>query len=112
MRKTHSNEWRWVMGLWIVGSVLSAAAAQQQQSISPVVSAINATGIEILREASQPNVNALISPYSIQSALAMAYAGADGATREEMTRVLHYPKDEAVVHSSFAALNESLAKVV
>ncbi len=73
--------------------------------------AINSLGIDLLRQSAQPGANALLSPYSIQSALAMAYAGADGATRDEMARVLHYPKDEAEVHRSFAALRRSLDQV-
>lgn len=58
------------------------------------------------------DANALISPYSIQSAMAMAYAGADGVTREEMARVLHYPKDDAEPHRSFAALRLVLEKAL
>jgi len=85
------NEWRWLTALSMMGSMLSAVAAEQQP-IGPVVSAINATGIEILRDSSQPSANALISPYSIQCALAMAYAGADGETHEEMTRVIALPE--------------------
>jgi len=50
----------------------------------------------------------LLSPYSIQSALVMAYAGADGATRAEMAKVLHYPKDDVETHRSFAALRKAL----
>jgi serpin B len=41
----------------------------------------------------------------------MAYAGADGTTRDEMARVLHYPKDEALLHRSFAELQQELQKV-
>jgi serpin B len=70
--------------------------------------AINALGIELLHRAGPPNADALLSPYSIQSALAMTYAGADGGTRDEMAKVLHYPKDEAEVHRSFAALRKAL----
>jgi serine protease inhibitor len=36
---------------------------------------------------------ALLSPYSIQAALAMTYAYADGDTRAEMAKVLHPPPD-------------------
>ena len=60
----------------------------------PAEAAVNALGIDLLKKTSKPDANALLSPYSIQSALAMAYAGAGGVTREEMAKVLHYPKDE------------------
>jgi serpin B len=83
---------------------------QGSESTSTAATAINAFGIDLLRHTGKPDANALLSPYSIQSALAMAYAGADGVTREEMAKVLHYPKDEAELHSSFSALRKALEK--
>ena len=41
--------------------------------------------------------------------MVMAYAGADGVTRDEMAKVLHYPKDEAELHRSFAELRATFA---
>ncbi len=38
----------------------------------------------------------LLSPYSIQAALAMTYVCAASDTRAEMAKVLHYPADEAL----------------
>ena len=61
--------------------------------------AVNALGIELLRETAEPDGNALLSPYSVQCALAMTYAGAGGDTRAEMAKVLHYPQDEALLRS-------------
>ena len=73
---------------------------------------VNALGIDLLKKTSRPDATALLSPYSIQSALAMAYAGAEGVTREEMTNALHYSKDEATLHQSFAALRKTLEEVM
>jgi serpin B len=44
--------------------------------------------------------NLSFSPLSISSCLAMAYEGARGKTREEMARVLHFPRDRDKFHSS------------
>src|SRR2546425_12948217 len=73
---------------------------------------VNALGIDLLKKTSRPDATALLSPYSIQSALAMAYAGAEGVTREEMAKALHYPKDEAALHQSFAAQRKTLQEVM
>src|ERR1043165_3277110 len=54
------------------------------------VTAINELGLELLRTSSKSNSNALLSPYSIQNALAMTWSGADGNTFAEMKKVLHY----------------------
>ena len=74
--------------------------------------AVNALGLDLLAKGTEANSNALLSPYSIQSAMAMAYAGADGDTRTQMAKVLHYPQDEAALHQSFAALQGTLEQCV
>jgi serine protease inhibitor len=100
------------MKVLLLATLLPAAPMLAAEPTSTAASAINALGIDLLRKSGEPNANALLSPYSVQSALAMAYAGADGATREEMRKVLHFPKDDAEVHRSFAALRKALEDVV
>ena len=75
---------------------------------SAAVDAVNALGIDLLQKAAQPGANALLSPYSIQLALVMTCAGADGQTRDDMVRVLHYPKAEAQLNRSFADLQTNV----
>lgn len=96
----------------LIASLLSAAPAFAAEPTSIAANAVNALGIDLLRNSGSPIDNALLSPYSIQSSLAMAYAGADGVTHEEMSKVLHFPKDDAEIHRSFAALRETLERVV
>jgi serpin B len=80
--------------------------AQPSPSELSAVAAIsvNAVGVDLLRQTAHSNENASLSPYSIETALAMTYAGADGKTREEMARVLHLGGDDAQVADAFAAL--------
>ena len=75
---------------------------------SIAVNAVNALGIDLLHQTARPGANALLSPYSIQLAMVMTCAGADGQTRDEMIRVLHYPKDEEQMNRSFADLQASV----
>ena len=74
--------------------------------------ATNAVGLDLYRELlkTNPGGNLIISPYSIESALALAYAGAEGGTREEMARVLRLPADNTPLQSSFAGLRRALEK--
>ncbi len=74
--------------------------------------AINLLGLDLYRQIAStgPGGNLVLSPYSIQTALAMTYAGASGTTRAEMAKVLHFEGDEAALHSSFQALAQSLAQ--
>ncbi|MGB8354508.1 MAG: serpin family protein [Chthoniobacteraceae bacterium] len=73
--------------------------------------AINSLGIDLLAKTGKPDQNALLSPYSIQTALAMTYAGADGKTRDEMATVLHFPADDAEVNGSFSELQKELLDI-
>ena len=89
----------------MLASVVPAAAADSQTATL----AVNQLGLDLLPRAGASTDNVLLSPYSIQVALAMTYAGADGATKAEMSRVLHFPSDDATLHASFAALAQALA---
>lgn len=87
-----------------------AVGGSQQGNVA--TTAINALGIDLLHKTGEPQGNTVLSPYSIQCALAMAYAGAQGETRAEMARVLHYSSDEAAVHRSFSEMRKTLDELV
>jgi serine protease inhibitor len=52
--------------------------------------------------------NLFFSPYSISTALAMTYAGAEGETKDQMAKVLHFPLPEAKLNPAFATLRKLL----
>ena len=97
----------------LILSLAAFAAAQLHaaDATSTAVYAINALGIDLLAKTAKPNENALLSPYSIQNALAMTYAGATGKTRVEMASVLHFPTDDTELNKSFAALEAELTGI-
>ena len=72
--------------------------------------ATNELGVDLHRQLATSDENLCISPYSIDSALAMTFAGADGETRSEMARVLHFPNG-GDVPASFSALQQSLEQM-
>src|ERR1043165_6217961 len=72
--------------------------------------ATNELGVDLHRQLATDAENLCISPYSINSALAMTFLGADGGTRSEMARVLHFPNG-GDVPASFSALQHSLEQM-
>jgi serpin B len=73
--------------------------------------ATNHLAVDLHRQLATGNENLCVSPYSIESALAMTFAGADGETRSEMARVLHFPSDASAISASFASLQHSLEEM-
>jgi serpin B len=55
--------------------------------------------------------NLFLSPYSISTALAMAYGGARGDTAAQMAKVMHFGLAQEKLHPAFAALESELNAV-
>jgi serine protease inhibitor len=70
---------------------------------------INEGGLRIFRAIGQKNEgNICLSPYSIQAALAMTYAGAQGSTMSQMAEALGFPKNPADLADGFQKLDAAL----
>jgi serpin B len=89
-------------------SALVVAMAQATTDFDLAANATNEFGVDLHRQLATGNQNLCVSPFSIESALGMTFAGADGDTRSEMARVLHFSSDAAAVAASFASLQHSL----
>lgn len=69
--------------------------------------AVNEGGVAIF-QALPAEGNLLVSPYSLQAAMAMTYLGASGETKESMAKALRFPADAAALGASFRGLSEAL----
>ena len=94
-----------------VFGALIAAMAQGATNFDLAAQATNELAVDLHRQLATGNENLCVSPYSIESALAMTFAGADGETRTEMARVLHFPSDASAVPTSLASLQHSLEEM-
>lgn len=92
--------------LFLAVSSLSAVDSTKTAAL-----AINNLAIDLLVQAAKWQENTALSPYSIQVALAMTYAGAQGETRQQMARVLHYPPKDSNIPRSFSELQDALAEL-
>ena len=95
----------------MVFGALIAAMAHGAIDFDSAAKATNELAVDLHRQLATGNENLCVSPYSIESALAMTFAGADGETRTEMARVLHFPGDAGAVPASFASLQRSLEEM-
>lgn len=92
--------------LYVIGRLISAMA-QAATNFDLAATATNQLAVDLHRQLATGDENLCVSSYSIQSALVMTFAGADGETRTEMAHVLHFPND-GDVPASFSTLQHSL----
>src|ERR1700731_3998321 len=95
----------------LCGLTFAFALSVDAADFDSAARATNQLGVDLHRQLATGDENLCLSPYSIETALAMTYAGADGETRSEMARVLHFPNDGDAIHASFAALQSSLEEM-
>jgi serpin B len=90
---------------------LVVAMAHATTNFDLAANATNQFAVDLHRQLATGNENLCVSPFSIETALAMTFAGADGDTRTEMARVLHFPGDVSALAPSFGALQHSLEEM-
>ena len=95
--------------LHVFGALLGTIA-QGMTNFELAAKATNELGVDLHRQLATGDENLCISPYSIDSALVMTFAGSDGETRTEMARVLHFATG-GDVPASFSALQKSLEEM-
>lgn len=103
-----------VMVLLVAGAAAAKDPAPAEQSDEKTIAeGNNAFALELYAKLAEPAFgggNLFFSPYSISSALAMAYAGARGQTTQQMADVLHFTLPQEKLNSAFAALKDQLSK--
>ncbi len=84
--------------------------ARKVTSLAPaVLSGDDAFAWSIYGELSKQPGNLFFSPFSIESALGMTYAGARGETAKQMHDVLHVGVDDATFHAQLGGLARDLS---
>lgn len=79
---------------------------------SQVISRNSQFALDIYQELVDENENQMLSPYSISTALAMVYAGADGNTASELQNVMGYDANNTAFHQTFNQLTNSIEQNV
>ena len=96
--------------LWVLIMALSADIlfGESMPTTGEIVKANNSFAIDLYAHLAKQPGNLVLSPFSIDTTLAMTYAGARGETARQMAKVLHLPNNDTNIHASFAALLDEL----
>ncbi len=86
------------------------APAVDPADLETLVEGNSGFAFDLYRQLSQGDGNLFYSPHSISLALAMAYAGAQGETEQQMAQALHYILSQERLHPAFNALDLELAQ--
>ncbi len=70
----------------------------------------NSFALDLYRALKRDTGNIFYSPHSVSSALAMTYAGARGATAQQMAQVMHFGLPGDRLHPAFNSLDLELAR--
>jgi len=73
---------------------------------SAMIKSNNAFALEIFKELNSATKNVSFSPFSISTAMAMTYAGAREESEKQISKVLHFNKDQQNFHPAYSALLE------
>lgn len=103
--RTHRLSFVFIL-LFLVMSVKWSDA----QDLNQTVKGNNEFTFSVYGEVNNHPDNVFFSPYSISSALAMTYTGADGVTQKEMAEVFHFLEDKKMLSKHFSQLNTQFEK--
>jgi serpin B len=85
----------------LFGLTLAVAAGVPPQEVQSVVAGNNQFALDLYTQMSGRDGNLFFSPYAIDKALAMTYAGARGDTAAEMAAALHFTLGPDRQHHAF-----------
>ncbi len=77
------------------------------KNIEEVVRGNNQFACDLYRQLRSEDGNLFFSPYSISTAIALAYAGADGQTEQQIAETMHFASGEEF-HENFGRLEKTL----
>ncbi len=91
--------------------LLAASSSKKQTDPKTIAYQNNQFALELYGEIiEKEDGNIFISPFSISTALAMTYAGADGQTATEMAKAMHFGPNEPEYHYAYGDYLKRLEK--
>jgi serpin B len=98
----------WVILITALTLSQGPKAVETANQTDALVRGNNAFALELYGKLAQGDGNRFLSPFSISTALAMTYAGAEGETASQMAKALHFDLPADRLHSAFHRLATEL----
>ncbi len=100
------------VGTTPVVQVTTTAAVADTNSTPDVAGANNRFAFDLYsrlaKDPANTGSNIFFSPFSISSALAITYEGANGKTADEIRSVLHFPPNDTTLRAGYSDLNAGI----
>ena len=90
-------------------SALARDTSPSTEGVEAVTAGNRAFALDLYGQLKSGDTNLFYSPWSITTALALAWAGAEGQTEEAMASTLHFGLSEAEVHEALNAIDLELS---
>ena len=94
-------------GVLLIMSLFARASAGEPGATA---AGRNAFALELYGRLKDRGGNVACSPFSISETMAMTYAGARGATRDQIARVFHFADGDEALHRGFREAREVLVR--
>jgi serpin B len=89
---------------------IRSSASTPVADIKAVTDANNTFGWALFNKVKDENTNLFFSPYSISTALAMVWVGAQGETKTEMAKALNFTLDSMRFHAAMNSIDLDLSQ--
>jgi serpin B len=101
------KKWIFVIALIMVHGICPAVT-EKEEVTAAITRGNTEFAFDLYAKLKDKSGNLFFSPYSISTALALAYAGADGSTKDQMAATLHF--DDSIADNRFHKLFGQMAK--
>lgn len=99
------------IGFLILSGPHFKCSDENSTSINSILQANKKFAFDIYHNLRDNEGNLFYSPYSLSTALAMTYAGANGETKSQMAKVLHFNEEDKTLHKSYSIMQEKFNKL-
>jgi serpin B len=99
-----------VTAVWYAPTAFSGKEVKVDKKVKDAAQSVNDFALDLYGKLKEEEGNIFYSPSSIETALAMTYAGARGKTATEMKKTLHFTLEDKDLHPAMGKLEKILAQ--